>query len=279
MTAADLVLSLSSGQLTGKTWGRPGAPLVICLPGFSQDERSYDAIGPALADDHYVVALALRGRGRSRGAPEAPWGAPSHAADVLEIASHLGYAELALVGWSFGGLVSMHIAQLAPGRVTRVVLIDVAGTPDAVSMTAVGNNQTRLTMTFPTEQSYVDHVISAGMFEGAEDFFRDYLVGELEPVEGGFRTRTTADIAQDAVANGISTIDDLWKHLTMPVLLLRAARPIVPGSGYIVPETERDRFLAAVPTAQAVEVDANHGAIGVVDESVSAVSAFLSGRT
>jgi pimeloyl-ACP methyl ester carboxylesterase len=278
MTAEDLVLSLTSGELTGKTWGRPGSPLVICLPGFSQDERSYDAIGPALAADHYVVALALRGRGRSRGTASATWGAPSHAKDVLEVASHLGYDQLALVGWSFGGLVSMHVAQLAPGQVTSVVLIDVAGTPDAVSMAAVGDNQTRLSMTFPTEQAYLDHVLGAGMFEGAEGFFRDYLEGELEPVEGGFRTRTTPDIAQDAVADGITTIDGLWKHLTMPVLLLRAARPIVPGSGYIVPETERDRFLAAVPTAQAVEIDANHGAIGVVDAAVSAVAGFLGER-
>ena len=53
--STDLALDLPSGSLTGKTWGRPDAPLVVCLPGFSQDERCYDVIGEPLGELHVLV--------------------------------------------------------------------------------------------------------------------------------------------------------------------------------------------------------------------------------
>ena len=46
-----------------------------------------------------------------------------------------------LVGWSFGGFVSMQLASLDPARIRRMVLIDVCGRPD---VTAVGPVWARL---------------------------------------------------------------------------------------------------------------------------------------
>ena len=61
----------------------------------------------------------------------------------------------------------------------------------------------------------------------------------------------------------------------MPVLLLRATREFVPGSGYIVSEADRDRFADEVPGATVVEVDANHITINTHEDSARAIAAFL----
>ena len=69
-------------------------------------------------------------------------------------------------------------------------------------------------------------------------------------------------------------IHALWAAVTMPVLVLRARREILPGFGFILPATEAERF-AAVPSARVAEIDANHYTITTHDDSIAAIGAFL----
>lgn len=274
MTAFSI--ELSNGTLTGERRGSDDNPLVLLLPGFSQDERCFDFIAPQLTDTHQVLALALRGRGNSTSHEGAAWGPRAHAQDVLELARKLGRATFSVVGWSFGGLVAMHLANLAPDAVERVALLDACGTPDAMSLDAVRNNQVRLTQTFATADDYVEHALAGGLFRGHEDWFRPYLAADLVPAEGGgWRTRTTSVIANDAVLDTPVLPQNLWLALTMPTLLLRAAEPITPEGGFVVPAAERDAFLAAAPGGRSVEIAANHGTIGVVQQTVDELRRLL----
>ena len=68
---------------------------------------------------------------------------------------------------------------------------------------------------------------------------------------------------------------ELWPNLTMPVLLARATEPLVGETGFIVPESERDAFLAAVGSASLVEVDANHYGINTHPATAQAIGTFL----
>jgi hypothetical protein len=61
----------------------------------------------------------------------------------------------------------------------------------------------------------------------------------------------------------------------MPTLLVRATRELAPGGGFVVPEDERDRFLAAVPQASVVEVDGNHLTVTTSAEAAAAIDGFL----
>ena len=63
--------------------------------------------------------------------------------------------------------------------------------------------------------------------------------------------------------------------VTMPALVLRARREILPGFGYILPAAEAERFAAAVPSARVAEIDANHYAITTHDDSIATIGAFL----
>ena len=67
----------------------------------------------------------------------------------------------------------------------------------------------------------------------------------------------------------------LWTALTMPVLLVRAAQEIPPNFGYLITKDEYARFLAEVPTARGVEIEANHYTVGMAPGTPQAIAEFL----
>ena len=67
----------------------------------------------------------------------------------------------------------------------------------------------------------------------------------------------------------------VWDAITMPSLVLRARKEIMPGFGSILPAAEAERFAAAVPSARVAEIDANHFTIITHDDSIAAIGAFL----
>jgi lipase len=79
-----------------------------------------------LAEEHLyhyrVIAPDLRGHGMSTNLP--PWTLEQHAADLLTVLDSLKVTGLPVVGHSFGGAAAIHLARLAPQRVTKLVLLD-----------------------------------------------------------------------------------------------------------------------------------------------------------
>jgi lipase len=71
-----------------------------------------------------VVAVDLRGHGKSRWDP--PWHIAQHVEDVLETLGALDIQRTHVLGFSFGGCVSIHLAAAAPERVDRLVLLEPA---------------------------------------------------------------------------------------------------------------------------------------------------------
>jgi pimeloyl-ACP methyl ester carboxylesterase len=76
-----------------------------------------------LSRTHRVTAFDLRGHGYSD-APSSGYTSADHAADVLALMDRLGAERAHLVGHSFGGVIVLHVAALAPERVESLVLSD-----------------------------------------------------------------------------------------------------------------------------------------------------------
>jgi pimeloyl-ACP methyl ester carboxylesterase len=76
-----------------------------------------------LAKSHRVTAFDLRGHGYSD-VPATGYTSADHAADVLAIMDEIGAPHAKLVGHSFGAVVALHAAALAPDRVDALVLSD-----------------------------------------------------------------------------------------------------------------------------------------------------------
>jgi len=106
--------------------------------------------------------------------------------------------------------------------------------------------------------------------------WKDHYLYELEAVEGGVMPRTSRDAVLAYVLYGSKQDARLfWPRLSMPTLLVRAALPLMPGTGFIVGSALRDDFLATVPSAEAVEVDANHFGVMAHRETLQAIDDFL----
>ncbi len=76
-----------------------------------------------LAETHRVTAYDLRGHGYTD-APTEGYTSFDHAQDLLSLLDVLDIAQARLVGHSFGAVIAMHAAVIAPRRVDALVLSD-----------------------------------------------------------------------------------------------------------------------------------------------------------
>lgn len=95
-------------KLHVREWGKPNAPPILFIHGWSQHHLCWQAqIDSALANDFRLVAMDLRGHGQS----EAPLDAQNYtrgelwAEDVHNVQEALSLKGAILVGWSYAGFV------------------------------------------------------------------------------------------------------------------------------------------------------------------------------
>lgn len=85
------------------------------------DHGLWDSVVPLLTPYRHVIRYDLRGHGASE-VTQQPYSVELLAEDALAIASALGVGEFDFVGTSLGGLIGLHIAVTAPGRLRRLVV-------------------------------------------------------------------------------------------------------------------------------------------------------------
>ena len=269
-------LKLRSGEIACEVSGSDAGHLVIAIPGLSANLRSFDVIYQALdGARHWKVAFDPRGRGHSSQTGPGTYGWPAHARDVLEIADQLGAKTFDVIGWSMGSWIAMVVAQMAPDRVRRVVLVDAAGLPEESIKAPVYAGLDRLATVFPSREAFMTMARNLPHYQPWPPWERlfDY---ELVEVEGGvsFRTRKDAPWEDEQYRLGQDPYA-LWPALTMPVLLVRASQEIPPNFGFLITADEYTRFLGEVPTAEGVEIEANHYTVGMAPAAARAIADFL----
>jgi pimeloyl-ACP methyl ester carboxylesterase len=273
--ARRLELALSAGRLAAQAWGSSGE-LVLCLPGLAATSGTFAAVAPALAEGHRVVALDLRGRGRSEATPPGSYGWEAHARDVLEAASLLGADRFAAIGHSMGAYVAMQAAALAPGRLAAVVLIDSAGRPDPLAALRLLLSVRGLAAKRESAEEHARAFRAAGAVQPWSEVWEQALLDDLVTSSDGVRRRTSGAAVKEDVARALTRRPRaLWDALDMPVLLVRATRPITRMAGFVVPARERDAISARVPDVRVVEVAANHLGVLTHPETVGAIHDFL----
>jgi pimeloyl-ACP methyl ester carboxylesterase len=278
----EMDLKLPSGRLHAQRFGSASAPSTsLFLPGLTANMKSFDFLGERLgSNDLQFVALDLRGRGKSDVTPRGSYGLSNHARDVFEAASFLGAQQFSVIGHSMGAAVALTaIAMDEARRIERLVLIDLCGEPEASTGPPISAAVNRLGTVYPSVEAYLDMVKQIGTVSPWSDYWERYFRYELEPVSNGVRARTSREAAlEDQAAfhpDRIAAVYATWASVRQPALLLRASRELLPGLGYTVSETDRDRFAASVPTAKVVEVDANHYGIITADATASAIRDFF----
>lgn len=102
-----------------------GLPVVL-LHGAPGSGSNFDALGPRLADGRVVIAPDLPGFGRSsKRLPDL--GSGADARYMLALMDQLGFGRAHIVGWSEGGAVALHMADIAPDRVASITMLASVG--------------------------------------------------------------------------------------------------------------------------------------------------------
>lgn len=111
---------------------------VLCLHGLTRNARDFAALAEHLSATRRVIVPEMRGRGLSDYAPNSDSYTPiTYVADVEKLLAEQGITRLCVVGTSMGGLMTMLMAQGAPGRMAAVVMNDIGPEVDAVGLARI----------------------------------------------------------------------------------------------------------------------------------------------
>jgi pimeloyl-ACP methyl ester carboxylesterase len=101
-------------------------PAVVLVHGIGDSSATWEAVFPALARRHLVIAPDLLGHGHSD-KPRADYSVAAYANGVRDLLGVLGVPRATLVGHSLGGGVAMQFAYQYPERTERLVLVGTGG--------------------------------------------------------------------------------------------------------------------------------------------------------
>ena len=103
--------------------GGKGTPLVL-LPGWPQTWWEFNKIMPALAKQHRVIAVDLRGMGGSE-KPAAGYDKKTMAKDIYELVRKLGYEKVNIAGHDIGSMVAYSFAANYPEATLKLALLEI----------------------------------------------------------------------------------------------------------------------------------------------------------
>jgi haloacetate dehalogenase len=121
----------TSGAEIFARMGGDGPPLIL-LHGYPQTHVMWHLVAPKLAEHFRLILCDLRGYGQSSVPPAVPdhysYSKRAMARDVIEIADQLGFSSFFLCGHDRGGRVAYRLALDHPGRVQRLLTLDIVPT-------------------------------------------------------------------------------------------------------------------------------------------------------
>ena len=106
-------------------WGNSDRPNLLLVHGWDGTAHYWDLVAPAFRDRFHVVALTLRGRGKSDEDPTGRYRFEDYRTDIWEATQQLGLQKLIFVGASLGGLIALPYAAEHSEQVEKLVQVDI----------------------------------------------------------------------------------------------------------------------------------------------------------
>lgn len=268
MESIEIPAPDGSGTLHALRFGSAGGKVVLAAHGITASAMSFATVARALPPDWTLVALDLRGRGRSNALP-GPFGMDAHARDLAAVATSLG-GPVVLTGQSLGAYAALRAAARFPGLFSRLVLIDgglplpvpADADPDAVLAATVGPAIARLRMTFPAEQDYLAFFRQHPALNGSwTDDLTAYVRYDLDGEPGAFRSRVNPDaVAADGrdLLGGAAAFGDDLSALGMPAHLLYAPQGMLGAEPGLMPQPLVDHWTGTTSLTAELVPDSNH---------------------
>ena len=214
-------------------------PAVILIHGLFGSLDNLGLLARALCEHYRVISVDLRNHGASFHSSEMSY--PAQATDILTLMDRLNIAEATLIGHSMGGKVTMQVAKLAPARVTKLVVADMA--PVAYPHSRHQNVFAGLNATLRTppqsrseaEAMLAQHIEIAGV--------RQFLLKSFARGEHGWGWRFNVPALEQNYANIMGWPEDEHRF-EGPVLFIKGG-----DSDYMQPQYS-ETALAQFPAAK-----------------------------
>jgi esterase len=279
----DGYVTLSDVRLHYVDYGGTGEP-VVALHGLVQNAHAFDAIAPVLVPQTHLLALDVRGRGKS------DWGRPDtyrwsyYLRDLQGFVDALGLDRFVLIGTSMGGTLAMLHAMARPRQVSGLVMNDSSLNANRAGIVRAAQRIGRAPATFAGLAEAVAWFSEErdGLHRLDEGSRLAWVSHFLTPaLEGGLRFNCDPEIIRRAglvppdIGPGVPwshrwTVWQRLQRLRMPVLLLRAAMSDV------VPRYAVKRMVEALPAGMWREIPgAGHAPTLYEPESQAALRDFF----
>jgi pimeloyl-ACP methyl ester carboxylesterase len=174
----------------------------------------------------------------------------------------LELGQVALGGHSFGGLLSLYMAAHYPERISKLVVMDAAGSLHPGVRELIQPSIDRLGKVFPSWDAYIGAMRRMPFYDGwwdptIESYYR--LDVEIRD-DGSVKPRSRPEAIIEAVDRALE--EDWSQHLAsvrQPLLLLNALSPFgPPGSPPLLPREQALETVRAVTDGRYLEIPGNH---------------------
>lgn len=249
-----------------------GTPVVL-IHGLGGSTYSWRFIAPVLARSHRVIALDLKGFGRSSKVFDTGYSAFDQARLLSRFLARRRLTGTTVIGHSFGGQVALMTALRRDSgwRIARMTLIDVPALPQRLSpvvefmrqpvlpyilMTAVPSDiLTALSLNLPTRQRY------------ARGYTADDTEAYAAPLHDAAARHAYIQTARQIVPQSLPAIVERYRTLRQPTLLVWC------GGDEIVPVATGRALARILPNAELKTLPGcNHSPL---DESPRALAGLL----
>ena len=254
-------------------------PTVLALAGLGGSAITWGPVVDQLGDAH-VVSPDLRGRGDAQGMTGAT-GLLAHAQDCARILEELDLTDVVVIGHSMGAFLAPVVAQQAPSRVRKLVLVDGGIRSDLppfmrpwVTRKVFTRQLSSVDRDWPDLESLMKKSRMGKMLRGREDL-RPVLERILiESSTPGLRPRAdVARCAEDAVDTFFgSAVEPALDALTVPADVILAEHKEHDGQKAFISDKAAARWTARQPLLTVQRLPGNHVTVLFAPEVVAAVA-------
>jgi 3-oxoadipate enol-lactonase len=224
-------------------WETPKSP-VLFIHGLSTDHTIWERQVAAFMKERPVLAVDVRGHGRSAKPPGDVYEIADHTRDMLGLLRHLGYTRTHVVGVSMGGMIAQQMALNSPDLIASISLVCTSCEPPKEGATL----EWRLGVfdKAPDLAGYYTPVLDRGLGKNMPQPLRDYMyqlavhnsrdiqrTGMIATFSYDARERV-GDIKVPTLVIGGAEDGSIPPHLSKQLasLIPGAKLEILPGSGH-----------------------------------------------
>ncbi len=251
--------------------------VVLCMHGLTRNSADFAGLAAHLSARFRVLAVDVRGRGRSDRDPQPSNYTPlTYAQDMFTLLDHLGVQRAILCGTSMGGLMSFVMAATAPARIAGMILNDIGPEVDPAGLERIKGYVGKMAPVTSWDEAagQVREMNAAAFPDFGDDDWMTFARALFREVDGVPVLNYDTAIAQPLDQDEAAVPQDLWPLFAaiaaIPMLVVRGELSDILAPACVA--TMRDKK----PDLQVVEIP-RRGHAPTLDEpqARAAIDAFL----